>query len=256
MSERLQQLGGKGAAQSALRAMQEEEAGSKDAQAGYLQSLAGAGQDYTVMPGDTLGKIARATLGDPKRWREIAEHNGVNPNRIRVGQVLQIPRGARGPSKGSLLPPGSVSSSSCAEFTKGWEGFEARAYWDVKQWSVGYGTHIDDQTTANYGVTKDSTIDEALGVKMLTADIQGALGRAKEVFASFDEQPTEVQLILVDLTYNLGDHGVTRFRRFIKAIEQKSYAGAALELATSSWYGQVGRRGKNHVHTLRELGRP
>jgi LysM repeat protein len=48
--------------------------------------------EYIVKPGDTLSKIATGKLGSAGQWRVIAELNGiVNPNRIRVGQRLQLP---------------------------------------------------------------------------------------------------------------------------------------------------------------------
>ncbi len=48
--------------------------------------------EYVVKSGDTLSKIATSKLGSAGQWRVIAELNGiVNPNRIRVGQRLQLP---------------------------------------------------------------------------------------------------------------------------------------------------------------------
>jgi LysM repeat protein len=49
--------------------------------------------EYIVKPGDTLSKIATATLGAAGKWRIIAELNGIiNPNKIRPGQRLQLPQ--------------------------------------------------------------------------------------------------------------------------------------------------------------------
>ncbi len=49
---------------------------------------------YTVKPGDTLWAIAKQTLGDGGRWREIYNNNanviGKDPNMIFPGQVLRI----------------------------------------------------------------------------------------------------------------------------------------------------------------------
>lgn len=49
---------------------------------------------YTVKPGDTLWAIAKKTLGDGARWREIYNNNvdviGKDPNLILPGQVLRI----------------------------------------------------------------------------------------------------------------------------------------------------------------------
>lgn len=47
---------------------------------------------YTVKSGDTLSAIAARELGDPNRWQEIADLNGIqDPRALRVGQVLQLP---------------------------------------------------------------------------------------------------------------------------------------------------------------------
>lgn len=47
---------------------------------------------YTIKSGDSLGSIAFKQLGATAKWREIAELNNiVNPSKIEVGQVLQLP---------------------------------------------------------------------------------------------------------------------------------------------------------------------
>lgn len=48
--------------------------------------------DYTVASGDTLSSIAREWFGDESKWDLIARANPlVDPNRLRVGQVLRLP---------------------------------------------------------------------------------------------------------------------------------------------------------------------
>lgn len=49
---------------------------------------------YTVQSGDTLSKLAKAHLGDPKRYMEIFNLNKdvlKNPDLIKVGQKIQLP---------------------------------------------------------------------------------------------------------------------------------------------------------------------
>ncbi len=49
---------------------------------------------YVVKSGDTLSKIAKDTLGDADRWKEILEANKdkiKNPNVIQPGMELDIP---------------------------------------------------------------------------------------------------------------------------------------------------------------------
>jgi len=47
---------------------------------------------HTVRRGETLFSIAKASLGDGKKWKEIVAANpGVSPSKLKVGQVLLIP---------------------------------------------------------------------------------------------------------------------------------------------------------------------
>ena len=56
-------------------------------------TAASAPKTYTVKPGDTLSKIAKATLGDANAYMRIFEMNKdqlTNPDEIKPGQVLKI----------------------------------------------------------------------------------------------------------------------------------------------------------------------
>jgi nucleoid-associated protein YgaU len=51
---------------------------------------------YTVVKGDSLSRIAKSLYGDANQWRKIYDANktviGNNPDLIKPGQVLNIPR--------------------------------------------------------------------------------------------------------------------------------------------------------------------
>jgi hypothetical protein len=56
-----------------------------------------AHDSYTVQRGETLGEISAKVYGTSRRWKQIYEANQdilKDPNRIKPGQVLRIPRGA------------------------------------------------------------------------------------------------------------------------------------------------------------------
>lgn len=63
---------------------------------------------YTVVPGDSLSKIAKKHLGNANRWNEIYQLNravvGDNPDLIKPGQVLTIPED----TKATATTPGST----------------------------------------------------------------------------------------------------------------------------------------------------
>jgi nucleoid-associated protein YgaU len=53
-----------------------------------------AGQQYTVVKGDSLSKIAKRVYGDAQQWRKIYEANRdqiKNPDLIYPGQTFTIP---------------------------------------------------------------------------------------------------------------------------------------------------------------------
>lgn len=52
----------------------------------------GTVRHYQIIQGDSYWKIARKTLGDPKRWAEIQKLNpSVDMTKLRVGMTLKIP---------------------------------------------------------------------------------------------------------------------------------------------------------------------
>ena len=70
---------------------------------------------YTVMPGDTLGKIAAKYFGNANMWRKIYADNGdviKNPNKIRVGQKLRIILEVQAAGKEETSNAGSVSNAN------------------------------------------------------------------------------------------------------------------------------------------------
>ncbi len=51
-----------------------------------------AGAEYTVLKGDTFKKIAKKTLGDKRRAREIMNFNKMSsPDELEVGKTIRIP---------------------------------------------------------------------------------------------------------------------------------------------------------------------
>lgn len=62
---------------------------------------------YTIVRGDTLGRIAKRALGNARLWKAIYDLNrekiGPDPNKIRIGVVLELP--AEPPKPAAKPPP-------------------------------------------------------------------------------------------------------------------------------------------------------
>ena len=78
--------------------MPDDEPDFSDVQGGSssISSDSSVERTYTVRSGDSLSKIAKALMGDAKKWRQLYEANkdvvGSNPDLIKPGQVLKIPK--------------------------------------------------------------------------------------------------------------------------------------------------------------------
>lgn len=113
------------------------------------------------------------------------------------------------------------------------EGFRSYIYLDsVGVQTVGYGRAI-----GRIGISED----EAL--YLLKNDIDRAITGLQE-FPWFKDLDSVRQEALIDMAFNLGIEGFKKFKRMISALENKSYAQAAIESQDSKWAEQVGPRAK------------
>ncbi|PUD98044.1 MAG: hypothetical protein C3L25_13745 [Candidatus Sedimenticola endophacoides] len=48
--------------------------------------------NYRIQPGDTIWDLSHELLDDWRRWKAVAQHNGVEDGRqVRTGRIIQIP---------------------------------------------------------------------------------------------------------------------------------------------------------------------
>ena len=95
-----------------------------------------------------------------------------------------------------------TTSQSMVDMIKDMEGFSAEPYWDVNQWSVGYGSGCGTDSSSKPDVVLSEEEAEALLMEDL-ADKYGKI--VNEYCESIGRQPSQQQFdALVDFTYNLG----------------------------------------------------
>lgn len=74
------------------------------------KSTPAAGPTYVVKSGDTLGEIAARELGSFDKWTEIAALNGnLDPKKLKKGQKIVLPAGAKSASKPKVNGTGAVA---------------------------------------------------------------------------------------------------------------------------------------------------
>ncbi len=87
-------------------------------------------------------------------------------------------------------------------------------------------------------------------INLFHLDIETAIKSARKVYATYDNQPDNIKIILIDLAFNLGETKLRKFVKFNLAINNKDYVTAAKELKDSKYYLQTGNRAKFHCQEL------
>ena len=111
------------------------------------------------------------------------------------------------------------------------EGFRECVYTcSAGKLTLGYGHNIED-----------NPMPEVIAEKLLHHDIAGALADC-ERFDWFFELDGVRQRVIVNMVFNIGFNGVSKFKKMIRQIEAGKYDVAAYEMKNSHWYHQVGAR--------------
>ena len=113
------------------------------------------------------------------------------------------------------------------------EGFRELVYQcSAGKLTVGYGHNVED-----------NPIPESIAEALLGSDIAGALAEC-ERFDWFHELSDTRKRVIVNMVFNIGVNGVSKFKKMIEAIESHHYLQASAEMMDSQWYRQVGARAK------------
>lgn len=113
------------------------------------------------------------------------------------------------------------------------EGYRAKPYKDsLGKWTIGFGHLIKEGESFD-----DLTPHKA--VEMLRKDYAKA---SEDVDRIYPWAAGEVRLVLINMTYQLGSNGLSKFEKTIRYLKSNQYDLAAGEMLTSKWAIQTPRR--------------
>jgi lysozyme len=140
------------------------------------------------------------------------------------------------------------------------EGFRATAYRDTRGFlTIGYGTNLDavgaETRCAFVGLKwselcRGDAISEMQARRLMEEDIRHIVGVAIIIVPGLLDMPRNVQLVVVDMVYNLGSDGFLKFHDMLAALHARDWKTAAAAMKDSLWYRQVGLRGKDDVRLM------
>ena len=87
-------------------------------------------------------------------------------------------------------------------------------------------------------------------------DINRTLQDCKEIFPDFNDLPEEAQLVIANMCFQLGRPRLSKFKKFIAAINERDWIKAADEMEDSRWYRQTTARAERLIARIITLGVP
>ena len=115
------------------------------------------------------------------------------------------------------------------------EGFVEHVYNDsLGIPTIGYGFAI-----------KDLILDEDIAEEILVRKIQELGKRVMNKFLFYDDLPQEAKEVLMEMSYQLGVTGVSKFKKALAGMENGDWDKAADEMLDSLWARQTPNRAKD-----------
>ena len=89
-----------------------------------------------------------------------------------------------------------------------------------------------------------------------TKDIAVTISDCKIIFEEFDSLPSEAQLVIANMCFQLGRPRLSKFKNFIAAVKDEDWQRAGDEMQDSRWYKQTTNRADRLIARITKLGVP
>ena len=91
-------------------------------------------------------------------------------------------------------------------------------------------------------VADDQRISEDRCYELFQEDVQIAIGGCERIYDNWEDLPQEMQHVLVNMCFQLGQGGLSKFKNFKTAIEDYQWQRASEEMMDSRWANQTPER--------------
>jgi lysozyme len=174
-----------------------------------------------------------------------------------VGKAGAAAGGALGKAGSVLGKAGGAAAGAIGSFGNwvmdliaGHEGVRTKPYKDsLGKWTIGVGHLIGDGSTLPPEWNREFSKDEVM--KLYQQDFDKHKQAASNI-PGFNKLNEKGQAALTDLTFNMGPSWYKKWPHLTAALSAGDVEGAAAQLSSSKWAGQVGRRGPEDISLLRQ----
>ena len=121
----------------------------------------------------------------------------------------------------------------------------------------GFVEHVYDDSlgipTIGYGFAiKDLILDEDIAEEILIRKLEKLKRNANSRFKCLEDMPVEVQEVVVNMCYQLGVTGVSKFKKAISAMQERDWITASEEMLDSKWAKQTPNRAKELSNIVKD----
>jgi len=132
--------------------------------------------------------------------------------------------------------------SALLDSIKRHEGYRSRVYKDsLGIDTIGYGFAI-----------KDLVLSETVSTIILSEKIATLTAEVHEKFSWLKNKPDHIQDVVIEMCYQLGVTGVSRFKNTLKAMQDERWDDAADGMLSSLWARQTPSRAKELSEIVRK----
>jgi len=229
---------------------------------------------YTVERGDTLSHIATA---HGQTLQELLALNPTiaDPNKISVGQRVNIPEAAPSPASAPTnRRTGDVLKQHLADLTRAQihkaEDFRANAYPDPEHGrekpTTGFGTTRMSPGAINYlkSIGKDpdkvftigkggQSVSRPQAIRMADIATGSFIDQLRKAYPNFDSYPEPSQVAMIEMAYQLGVRGMVGFNNMTAALRAPNvnWDTVANEGLDSRWGRRYNTRATRVTNQLR-----
>lgn len=108
--------------------------------------------------------------------------------------------------------------------------------------TIGIGHNLDAKGISN-----------AVADLMYEEDITEVINDLHKIFENFNDLPEQIQLVLANMRFQLGDNGFRKFKKLIKSVEHKDWKDMKINMVNSLWYKQTNNRAKELIGLVEQV---
>ena len=147
----------------------------------------------------------------------------------------------------------NLEMNMALELVKEAEGFEPLPYrCTAGKLTQGYGRNLEAHPLTEEEeaeLSSDGSVSKEVATKWALKELISCETKLSQNIIYNKLSPTR-KAVLLDMCFNIGYSGLMKFKKMWFALGERDYPQASREMKDSSWYVQVGTRGKRNVEIM------